>query len=121
MAGQRKTVVKKADAIAGYEHILTDVVGLVDSARVVTARVVNAVMTATYWQIGRRIVEWEQGGEERAKYGSQLLATLSQDLTSRFGKGFSPDNLENMRRFYLSRRGGDISETASRKSALHIS
>ncbi|VFR18948.1 FIG074102: hypothetical protein [plant metagenome] len=50
-------------------------------------------MTASYWKIGRRIVEAEQKGRRRAGYGEQLMARLSADLTARFGRGFSPDNL----------------------------
>lgn len=50
-------------------------------------------MTASYWEIGRRIVEAEQKGRRRAGYGEQLMARLSADLTARFGRGFSPDNL----------------------------
>jgi len=67
------------------------------------ARSVNAIMTATYWLIGRRMVEGEQKGKCRAGYGLALLARLSEDLTSRCGRGFSKRNLDPMRRFYLSR------------------
>jgi len=57
-------------------------------------------MTATYWEIGRRIVEFEQGGENRAAYGQALLKRLSADISARFGRGFSERNLEQMRLFY---------------------
>lgn len=67
-----------------------------------SARSVNAIMTATYWEIGRRIVEHEQGGEKRAGYGEALIPRLAQDLTTRFGRGFGVDNLELMRSFYLA-------------------
>ena len=67
----------------------------------------------TIFEIGRLIVENEQQGETRAAYGKGLLKELSQRLTTRFGKGFSVDNLENMRRFYQP-YGSSISETASR-------
>jgi len=56
---------------------------LLEAARRVSARTVNAFMTATYWEIGRRIVEFEQGGKERAEYGETLLLRLSHDLTAR--------------------------------------
>jgi predicted nuclease of restriction endonuclease-like (RecB) superfamily len=62
---------------------------------------VNAVLTETYWQIGRDIVEFEQGGQRRADYGKGLLEQLSRDLTLRHGKGFSRSNLVRMRQFYL--------------------
>jgi predicted nuclease of restriction endonuclease-like (RecB) superfamily len=58
-------------------------------------------MTATYWEVGRRIVEFEQGGERRAAYGQELLRRLAEDLTERFGRGFSERNLLQMRFFYL--------------------
>jgi DUF1016 N-terminal domain len=87
---------------AGYDAVLSDVAQLLDAARRAAARSINAVMTATYWEIGRRIVELEQGGERRAGYGAALLRRLSADLKSRFGRGFSVDNLETMRLFYLA-------------------
>jgi predicted nuclease of restriction endonuclease-like (RecB) superfamily len=74
-------------------------------------------MTATYWEIGRRIVEFEQRGAERAQYGKGLLKRLSGELVARFGRGFSQDNLERFRLFYLRFPLDLISETASRKSS----
>lgn len=73
---------------------------------------INTIMVKTYWEIGRIIVEEEQNGNEKAKYGSNLLKKLSEELTKKHGKGFSRDNLENMRKFYLT---FPISETLSRK------
>jgi hypothetical protein len=70
-------------------------------------------MTATYWEIGRRIVEFEQGGEARAGYGEALLKRLAEDLTARLGRGFSERNLEQMRLFYSF---WPISQTVSAKS-----
>ena len=99
-----------------YAAILTELVDLLESARRTSARAVNAVMTTAYWQVGRRIVEFEQGGASLAGYGEHLLERLSKDLTNRFGRGFSVDNLELMRRFYLAYTSSQISETASRKS-----
>ncbi|MCY7276898.1 MAG: PDDEXK nuclease domain-containing protein [Phormidesmis sp. CAN_BIN44] len=69
-------------------------------ARHAAARSVNSIMTATYWEIGRRIVEYEQGGAQRAGYGEYLMKRLAADLTSQLGRGFSQRNLEQMRRFY---------------------
>jgi hypothetical protein len=57
-------------------------------------------MTATYWEIGRRIVQLEQGGEAHAEYGKELLKRLARDLTNRFGRGFSSRNLYLMRNFF---------------------
>jgi hypothetical protein len=80
--------------IRDYDEVLSGVVELLEQARRTAARSVNAIMTATYWEIGQRIVEFEQGGEERAGYGEQLLERLAEDLTKRFGRGFSRQNLQ---------------------------
>lgn len=106
----------QAPVLAEYSAILSEVSALLAVARRVSARSVNAVMTATYWEVGRRIVEFEQGGRGRAEYGAGLLARLSADLIRRFGRGFSRDNLEMMRLFYLGYPAAQISETVSRIS-----
>ncbi|MBW8068253.1 MAG: DUF1016 family protein, partial [Ferrovum sp.] len=79
----------------------SEIVLLLDAARRSAARSVNALMTSTYWEIGRRIVEFEQGGKDRAGYGEALIERLADDLTKRFGRGFSRQNLQQMRSFYL--------------------
>lgn len=101
---------------ADYTAIHADIVALLDSARRAAARSVNAVMTATYWEIGRRIVEFEQDGQERATYGEAVVARLSADLTARFGRGFSRQNLWQMRAFYLAWPADRILQTASAQS-----
>ncbi len=116
MGSSRRKTNLIAARTAPYTAILADVVDLLESARRASARTINAFMTAAYWQVGRRIVEGEQRGTSRAGYGEHLLERLSNDLTKRFGRGFSVDNLELMRRFYLAHEAGQISETASRKS-----
>ena len=63
---------------------------------------VNFIMVEAYWNIGKQIVEEEQKGEDRAKYGSYLIKELSKQLSEEFGKGYSSRNLRNMRKFYLS-------------------
>ena len=88
---------------------------LLYSAKNRVYQTINTTMTQTYFQIGKRIVEEEQGGETRAEYGKSLLKLLSVQLINEFGKGFSVDNLENMRRFYLAFQK---SETVSRKFEL---
>lgn len=110
-----------------YASVLTGMVELLRSARYATARTINSFMAATYWEIGRRIVEFEQAGARRAEYGSGILARLALDLTARFGRGFGVDNLELMRRFFLAypsdmlrRRLAGISETLSRKSTRRL-
>ncbi len=85
-----------------YTTVLSDVVELMESARRAAARAVNTLMTATYWEIGRRIFELEQKGEDRAEYGQQIIDRMSQDLSTRFGRGFKRSNLFQMRAFYLT-------------------
>jgi hypothetical protein len=101
---------------AEYDHLLGGIHALITTARQVSVRAVNAVMTATYWDIGRQIVEFEQGGKARAAYGTSLLGSLSADLTARHGRGFSVDNLERFRLFYQRFPLPEISATALRKS-----
>jgi predicted nuclease of restriction endonuclease-like (RecB) superfamily len=98
-----------------YPALLGSVSELLDSARRASARAVNAFMTATYWEIGRRLVELEQGGTKRAAYGEELLGRLAQDLSERFGRGFSRQNLQNMRQLYLAAPPERIRQTLSSK------
>jgi len=77
-------------------------------------------MTATYFLVGRAVVEFEQKGAERAAYGAQLLERLGADLSARFGRGFSPVNLGAMRLFYLT-YVDEISQALSKKSPRAIS
>ena len=100
---------------AGYAGIHSGIVELLGAARQAAARSVNALMTASYWEIGRRIVEAEQQGKRRAGYGEQLMERLSTDLTAQFGRGFGVNNLENMRRFFLAYPVSEISQTLSGK------
>jgi len=99
-------------ASSDYGRLVADISGLLEQARRTTVRVVNNILTSTYWEIGNRIVEFEQGGKARAEYGEALLQHLGSDLTARFGRGFSGRNLLKMRAFYL---GWEISPTASAK------
>lgn len=85
-----------------YATVLSTVVELMEAARRAAARSVNAIMTATYWEIGRQIVELEQRGESRAEYGKQIIERLAKDLSDRFGRGFQKTNLFQMRAFYLT-------------------
>ncbi|MBA4277640.1 PDDEXK nuclease domain-containing protein [Flavobacterium sp.] len=81
--------------------LFQQVVELLQNARQQVLRNVNQTMTITYFEIGRMIVEEEQNGKDRAEYGKQLLKGLSQQLTKEFGKGFSVENLERIRKFYV--------------------
>lgn len=105
----KKGDISKAGADS-YGELLREMVDLLESARRLSARAVNSIMTATYWEVGRRIVELEQGGKGRAQYGQELIPQLAEDLTQRFGRGFGRANLFQMRSFFLSYR---IIQTAS--------
>jgi predicted nuclease of restriction endonuclease-like (RecB) superfamily len=80
--------------------LFQQVVELLQNARQQVLRTVNQTMTITYFEIGRMIVEEEQSGKDRAEYGKQILKGLSEQLISEFGKGFSVENLDRMRKFY---------------------
>ncbi len=112
--------------------LFQQVAELLQNARQQVLRTVNSTMTFTYFEIGRMIVEEEQNGKERAEYGKQILKGLSEQLTNEFGKGFSVDNLQNMRKLYLiysnyetlssiSENGNIISETVSSISSKNES
>jgi uncharacterized protein DUF1016 len=115
----RKLASKKQPTLAlsgNYPGLVGDIGQLLEAARRASARTVNALMTATYWEIGHRIVEFEQGGKKRAGYGEELLQRLSEDLTSKFGRGFSLRSLRDMRSFYLAFGPEEIRQTLSAKS-----
>jgi predicted nuclease of restriction endonuclease-like (RecB) superfamily len=97
-----------------YRELLSGVVRLIERARLAAVRSVNVVLTSTYWLVGKRIVEHEQSGLERAAYGQALLKRLAQDLTAQLGRGFSERNIEQMRLFYL---GWPNPQTASAELA----
>jgi len=83
-------------------ELYKDVKELLQKAKSKVYQTINSTMTQTYYEIGKRIVEEEQGGETRAQYGKALLKSLSIQLCIEFGKGYSEQNLKNMRQFYLS-------------------
>ncbi len=85
-----------------HEDVFNNIKVLMDNARNSVAREVNNILVQTYWEIGRIIVEDEQGHSDRAEYGKRLVIDLSKRLTKEYGKGFSKSNLFNMRNFYLS-------------------
>jgi predicted nuclease of restriction endonuclease-like (RecB) superfamily len=103
-----------------YNNIRAGIVELLKAARSATARNVNSIMTAAYWDIGRRIVKFEQGGQRRAEYGEQLIEQLSADLTRQFGRGFGRANLWQMRAFYRAWPDAKILQTLSGESTSSI-
>ena len=112
---KKTSVVAKRAAADDYAAVLSDVVALLEQSRRTAARAVNAVMTTTYWHVGRRIVEGEQGGGADAAYGTALIKRLAIDLTASFGRGFRWRNLYQMRSFYTTYE--HILQTTSAKSA----
>jgi predicted nuclease of restriction endonuclease-like (RecB) superfamily len=93
-------------------ELFEQVAAIILAARKSVVRHTNSTMVATYFLIGRQIIEHEQAGNKRAQYAKNILPLLSEQLKKQFGKGFSVDNLENMRKFYLLY---SISENGSRK------
>jgi DUF1016 N-terminal domain len=106
------------DVDPDHDAVLAGVNSLLEAAHPATARSVNSIMTATYWDIGSRIVELEQAGWHRAAYGTRLIETLSFDLTKRFGGGLGIFNLAQMRKFYQTWLTPGIIQTASEELSL---
>ena len=85
-----------------YNSLLERIGEILNQARIRVVREINKAQVLAYWEIGREIVEFEQKGKARAKYGEELIKRLSADLSAKFGRGFSERNLRNMRAFYLN-------------------
>jgi predicted nuclease of restriction endonuclease-like (RecB) superfamily len=100
-----------------YPDLLARVSAVLEQGRRSAARSVNAILAASYWQVGRHIVEHEQGGKRKAGYAEELFKQLAADLTARFGRGFSRSNLQSMRAFYL---GWPICQTVSGKLQVRV-
>ncbi|MFH1510385.1 MAG: PDDEXK nuclease domain-containing protein [Candidatus Woesearchaeota archaeon] len=84
-----------------YRKLLGRISLLLSEARKKAVCKVNDILVTTYWRIGREIIEFEQKGNEKAEYGSRLLAEISKDLQAQHGKGFSKSNVYLMRQLYL--------------------
>ncbi|MFH2120858.1 MAG: PDDEXK nuclease domain-containing protein, partial [Pseudomonadota bacterium] len=85
-----------------YGNLLDRVAAIFTQARVKAIRDINLMQVVAYYEIGREIVEYEQAGKRRAGYGEELIVKLAEDMTGRFGRGFSERNLRNMRALYLA-------------------
>jgi len=83
------------------DNFYINIKDILQTARDNTYKQVNSIMVKAYWNIGKQIVQEEQNGEDKAKYGTYLIKELSKKLTADFGKGFSSRNIRNMRQFYL--------------------
>lgn len=92
----------KTDKIVPRSTFFDEVRSILAQARQKAYAAVNFAMVEAYWEIGRRIVEEEQQGKDRAEYGAALIKELSKQLTGEFGKGFTIANLKNFRLFYLT-------------------
>ncbi|CBL46318.1 Hypothetical protein HDN1F_27350 [gamma proteobacterium HdN1] len=86
---------------SNYQDLLEHISHTYAAGRAAALQAVNTQLLETYWQVGRQIVEFEQGGKDRAEYGAGLISKLAADLRLRHGKGFSRSNLIYMRLLYL--------------------
>jgi predicted nuclease of restriction endonuclease-like (RecB) superfamily len=86
---------------ADYHHLIDQIAATYQKGQQKAIMAVNTHLVETYWEVGRHIVEFEQGGNAKAQYGKNLINTLSEDLSRSIGKGFSRSNLIYMRLFYL--------------------
>lgn len=110
------------NAMANYvktDDILTDMRGIIDSARDTAYQAVNIALVQRNWLLGYRIAEEELNGEKRAEYGTEIIKKLSKELTDEYGKGFTKTNLYNFYSFYKAYP--DIFHSASGKSAPLLS
>lgn len=115
-----KDLLQMDSSNALVDELCRNSIELVEYARRIVTKQINCIQLMTCYSIGRWIVEVQQGGESRAKYGQQVIKKLSQALTEKFGRGFSVDNLENMRKFYLTYKNR-ISEILFRIFAMEKS
>lgn len=92
----KTSILKKSN----YKNLVQSIGSLIQSTRMRVVQTINTEMVNLYWEIGRHIIEYEQGGNDRAKYGTRLIENLAEDLAAEFGKGFSSRNLKNMRMLY---------------------
>ncbi len=97
-------------------NFINEIKNLLSSAKERVKTAINIAMVYTYYEIGRRIVEQEQKGLNRAEYGKEVLKQLSAALTKEFGKGYSQDNLKLFRRFYVIYSQDQIGETVFTES-----
>jgi DUF1016 N-terminal domain len=101
---KKSTLIKAAVLKPKYAKLLNNIGATIETARQNAVRAINIELVKANFEIGRHIVEFEQQGNERAEYGSDLLASLSKDLTVKYGNGFGRRNILDMRRFYITYR-----------------
>lgn len=98
MKNTESVIATQADTL---QPLIDSIAQVIQEARSHLAKQINSTMTNAYWQIGKYIVEYEQGGQAKVAYGESTLRELSIRLTARYGRGYSRPNLVNMRKFYL--------------------
>ena len=91
----------KINSTKEYNKLISSIRHLLEEGRKQVVRTINTILVETYWKIGKRIVEYEQKGGEKADYGTKLLTRLSKDLRLKYGKGFSKSNVYLMRLLYI--------------------
>jgi len=101
-----------------YNTLISRIGDLLKQGRKQAAYTINNILVQTYWQIGKYIVEYEQGGLKKSEYGSKLLDRLSKDLTLAYGKGFSRSNLMYIRKLYISYQIGETVSHQFKKPIL---
>jgi len=90
--------------VKGYDALVGAISQVLDAGRSQAAWTLNSIVSAAYWEVGRRIVEFEQAGRTRADYGERIIEQLSIDLSKRYGRGFGRSNLFQIRAFHLAYR-----------------
>jgi len=119
--GRLKVVVPEVVDGGTYPELVNAIGGLLERARSKIAAVANFELVRTYWETGRYIVEYEQHGADRAKYGTGLIVNLARDLRVRLGHGYSRTNLIYMRKLYLTfRKSQTLSDLLSWSHYLEI-
>lgn len=93
--------IQRKDSDDRFQTMISDIKEIIAVGREQAYNAVNKASVLTYWQIGKRIVEQEQNGENRAEYGKALMDTLSYELTAEYGTNYSKRNLQYFRKFYL--------------------
>ena len=101
------------------QAFITDICSIIDNGRRTAYESVGNIMIQTYWNVGKRIVEEEQKGNERAEYGKRIIEQLSNELTHRYGKGFSKRYLAYFRKFYLTISDMEILQTRLQNCPIH--
>ncbi|MFC1485117.1 YhcG family protein [bacterium] len=84
-----------------YKNLISNIFNIVNQARHICVHSINSTLIVSYWNIGQRIVKFEQAGNPRATYGKEIIKSPSKDLQKKLGRGFSERNLRKMRKFYL--------------------